>query len=112
MQACREELFSLYEVNIEKIPNGNLKSYALDYGNFRRLKFYVRPAFGDVITNTANVEVSGCGRRLSQLAVKPAGNERRAMVEATGGEILRSASSRNGKRPFYLSCCVCHKCKA
>lgn len=81
-----EELSSLFEVNIEKILNGNLEPNALDSGNFRRLKFYVCPTCGNVITSTGNAEISCCGRRLSPLTVKPADDEHRATVEDTDGE--------------------------
>jgi transcriptional regulator with XRE-family HTH domain/desulfoferrodoxin (superoxide reductase-like protein) len=82
------ELSNLFEINIEKILNGNLETNALDSGNFRRLKFYVCPACGNVITNTGNAEISCCGRRLSPLAVKSSDNEHRAVVEDTDGEFL------------------------
>jgi len=81
-----EELSSLFEVNIEKILNGNLEPNALDSGNFRRLKFYVCPTYGNVITSTGNAEIPCCGRRLSPLTVKPADDEHRATVEDTDGE--------------------------
>lgn len=80
------ELSNLFEVNIEKILNGNLEPNAPDSGNFRRMKFYVCPACGNVITNTGNAEISCCGRRLSPLAAKPADNGHRATVEDTDGE--------------------------
>ena len=81
-----ENLSNQYDVNIGKIPNGNLKSNAFDSGNFRRLKFYIRPAFGDVIANTGNAEISAVVAGCHSLLSSPLTLERRAMVESTGGE--------------------------
>jgi len=80
------ELSNLFEVNIEKILNGNLEPNTLDSGNFRRLKFYICPTCGNVITNTGNAEISCCGRRLSPLAAKTADSGHQAKVEDTDGE--------------------------
>ena len=97
-----EELSNLFESNIEKILNGNLKPNALDSGNFRRLKFYVCPVCGNVITNTGNAEISCCGRRLSPLAVRPADNEHRATVEDADGEFYVTFHHEMGK-DYYIS---------
>lgn len=80
------ELSNLFEVNIEKILNGNLEPNALDSGNFKRIKFYVCPTCGNVITNTGNAEISCCGRKLPPLTAKPADNEHQATIEETDGE--------------------------
>jgi DNA-binding XRE family transcriptional regulator len=106
------ELSNLFEINIEKILNGNLEPNALDSGNFRCLKFYVCPACGNVITSTGNAEISCCGRRLSPLTAKPADNEHRATVEDADGESYVTFHHEMKKRPLYLLCCVCHKREA
>lgn len=80
------ELSNLFEIHIEKILNGNLEPNALDSGNLRRLKFYVCPVCGSVVTNSGNAEVSCCGRRLSSLNPKPADKEHQVTVEDTDGE--------------------------
>ena len=80
------ELSNLFEVNIEKILNGNLEPNAPDSGNIKRMKFYVCPSCGNVITNTGNAEISCCGRKLPPLTAKPADNSHRAAIEETDGE--------------------------
>lgn len=50
------ELSNLFEINIEKILNGNLETNALDSGNFRRLKFYVCP-----VLRECNHQYRQCG---------------------------------------------------
>ncbi len=80
------ELSDLFEVNIEKILNGDLEPNALESGNFRRMKFYVCPICGNIINNTGNAEVSCCGRKLSPLAAKPADEKHMVIIEDTDGE--------------------------
>lgn len=96
------ELSNLFDVNIEKILNGNLEPNELDSGNFRRLKFYICPTCGNVITNTGNAEISCCGRRLSSLAAKPADNEHQATVEDADGE-LYVTFHHEMKKDHYIS---------
>lgn len=80
------ELSGLFEVDIDKLLEGELEPNTLDSGNLRRMKFYVCPACGSVITNTGNAEISCCGRKLSPLIAKPADQAHRATVEKTDGE--------------------------
>ena len=51
------ELSSLFEVNIEKILNGDLEPNEPDAGNFRRMKFFVCPVCANVIYSTGNAEI-------------------------------------------------------
>lgn len=80
------ELSDLFGVNIEKILNGDLEPNELESGNLKRLKFYVCPVCGNVISNTGNAEISCCGRKLSPLAAKPADEKHTAAIEDTDGE--------------------------
>lgn len=80
------ELSDLFEINIEKILSGDLEPNVLDSGNFKRLKFYICPACGNVITNTGNAEISCCGRKLSPLVAKPADERHMPAIEDTDGE--------------------------
>ena len=80
------ELSNLFGVNVEKILNGDLEPNAPDSGNLKRMKFYVCPVCGNIITNTGNAEISCCGRKLPPLTAKPADNSHRAAIEETDGE--------------------------
>lgn len=73
-------------VNIEQILSGELGSNDRDGGTMKRLKFYVCPECGNVLTATGEAEVSCCGRRLSALEAEPAGEAHRARVEEMDGE--------------------------
>lgn len=80
------ELSSLFEINIEKILDGNLEPNDMDQGNLKHIKFYACPICGNVINNTGNAEISCCGRKLSPLIAKPADEMHTATIEDTDGE--------------------------
>lgn len=100
------ELSNLFEVNIEKILNGNLEPNAPDSGNIKRMKFYVCPSCGNVITNTGNAEISCCGRKLPPLTAKPADSSHRAEIEETDGEYY-VAFHHEMKKDHYISFVAC-----
>lgn len=77
------ELSRLFEVNIEKILDGNIASNDMETGNLMRIKFYVCPFCGNVISNAGKAEISCCGRKLSPLAAKPADEAHAATIEDT-----------------------------
>lgn len=61
------ELSDIFGVNIEKILQGDLSINDTDGGNMKRIKFYVCPACGNIITSTGLGEISCCGRKLEYL---------------------------------------------
>lgn len=61
------ELSNIFDVNIEKILQGDLSINDADGGNMKRIKFYVCPACGNTITSTGLSEISCCGRKLEPL---------------------------------------------
>ena len=66
------ELSHILGVNIEKILQGDLDPNHTDGGNMKRVKFYLCPTCGNVLTSTAKAELSCCGRKLEPLKVKEA----------------------------------------
>lgn len=64
-------LSDLLGVNIERILQGDLAPNDLDGGNMKRIKFYVCPLCGNILTATAPGEISCCGRKLTALPAKP-----------------------------------------
>ncbi|WP_394926669.1 helix-turn-helix domain-containing protein [uncultured Robinsoniella sp.] len=66
------ELSHILGVNIEKILQGDLDPNHTDGGNMKRVKFYLCPTCGNVLTSTAKAELSCCGRKLEPLVEKAA----------------------------------------
>lgn len=65
-------LSEIFGVNIEKLLEGDLQPNSVDGGNMKRVKFYVCPYCGNIITATGSGEISCCGRKLEPLKVRPA----------------------------------------
>lgn len=75
------ELSQVLNVNIEKILLGDLEPNNTDGGNMRKIKFYMCPNCGNVITATGEAEISCCGRKMTALVPKPADDEHYLNVE-------------------------------
>lgn len=58
------ELSNIFDINIEKILLGDLEPNDVDGGNMKRIKFYVCPSCGNIISTTGESEISCCGRKL------------------------------------------------
>ena len=58
------ELARLLDVDVRSLLSGELKESDKDGGNMRRIRFYVCPVCGNVITMTGEAQVSCCGRAL------------------------------------------------
>jgi transcriptional regulator with XRE-family HTH domain len=65
------ELSEVLSVNIEKILLGDLDPNNTDGGNMKKIKFYICPTCGNIITSTGEAELSCCGRKLTSLIAKP-----------------------------------------
>lgn len=96
------ELSDLFQVDIEKILEGDLVSNAIDTGNFKRTSFYVCPVCNNIISNTGDASISCCGRRLTALTAKPADEMHQAEIEETEDEYYITFSHEM-KKDHYLS---------
>ena len=70
-----------FGVSVERLLAGDLEPNELDGGNMRRLKFYVCPDCGNILTATGGGEVHCCGRKLEPLAARPADEEHAVKVQ-------------------------------
>jgi len=75
------KLSNIFEVNIERILEGELLDNNMDNGNLKRIKFYVCPGCGNVINNTGDANISCCGRKLSPLIAKTTDEQHSLIVE-------------------------------
>ena len=64
-----------------------METNGLEAGNLRRIKFYVCPVCGNVISNTGNADISCCGRRLTALNARQA-DEAHGCVCVEKGKLL------------------------
>lgn len=74
-------LSAMFGVSVEGLLAGELAREKNDGGNMKRLKFYVCPDCGNILTATGGGEVSCCGRRLEPLAARPVDEAHAAAVQ-------------------------------
>ncbi|WP_434796481.1 helix-turn-helix domain-containing protein [Terrisporobacter vanillatitrophus] len=75
------DLSKIFDINIEKILLGDLTPNDMDGGNMKRIKFYVCPSCGNIISTTGEGEISCCGRKLKFEASKTIDNDHEITVE-------------------------------
>lgn len=80
------DLSDALTVNVEKILSGDLDPNASDGGDMKKLKFYVCPSCGNIITSTSETDVSCCGRKLMPLVAKPSDKEHFLKIETVEDE--------------------------
>lgn len=65
-------LAEIFGVSVERLLAGDLSPETADGGNMKRMKFYVCPDCGNVLTAAGGGELHCCGRRLEPLTARPA----------------------------------------
>lgn len=79
-------LASVLGVSTESILDGTLNEKGPDGGNMKRIKFYVCPDCGNILTATGTAEITCCGRKLEMLAARAVDETHRITVTDAGDE--------------------------
>lgn len=74
-------LAKLYGVSIIGLLTGDLAPAYPEVGNMKRMKFYVCPDCGNILTASGGGELHCCGRRLEPLQVRSADEVHQAQVQ-------------------------------
>ena len=74
-------LSALFGVSAEHLLTGDLAPNDKEVGNMKRIKFYMCPVCGNVVTSSGGGEFHCCGRKLEPMAVRPADDHHTATVE-------------------------------
>lgn len=96
------ELSDVLGVHIEKLLSGDLDQNHADQGNMKKIRFYVCPQCGNIITSTAPAELSCCGRRLEALTPVKAEEQDKLSIELVEDEWFIS-SDHEMTKDHYLS---------
>ena len=75
-------LSELFGVSMERLLSGDLAPNDLEVGNMKKLKFYVCPVCGSIVTAVGGGQFHCCGRTLEPLAARPADSAHRAQIQA------------------------------
>jgi len=96
-------------VSTESILAGSLDTNGADGGNMKRIKFYVCPECGNIVTATGTADITCCGRKLEALSAHPADDVHRLTVTDSGDEYYVTFSHEMTKRHYlcfiaYVAC--------
>ena len=80
------ELSEIFGVSMPQLLRGDLMPNAPEAGNMRRLKFYVCPGCGNILTAAGDGELHCCGRKLEALEEKPVDEEHAVKIETVEDE--------------------------
>ena len=80
------ELSNVLGVPVDQLLTGELEANTADGGNMKRIKFYVCPVCGNVISSTGMAEISCCGRKLNALKARPADLSHSVSAKAVEGD--------------------------
>lgn len=96
------ELSELFGVNIANLLSGDLEPNQADGGNMKKIKFYVCPDCGNVITGTGEAEISCCGRKLLPVSLNTADDNHQLTVEVIENDYYITFAHEMSKA-HYLS---------
>ena len=74
-------LAGIFGVSAERLLAGDLAPNDLEVGNLKKLKIYLCPDCGNILTATGGGELHCCGRKLEPLAVRPVDDEHAVTVQ-------------------------------
>lgn len=80
-----QELSTIFGVKIEAILSGDMNNQYTG-GNMKKIKFYVCPTCGNILTSVARADISCCGRTLTPLKSKVGEHEHRIEVDMLDGQ--------------------------
>jgi desulfoferrodoxin (superoxide reductase-like protein)/DNA-binding XRE family transcriptional regulator len=75
------ELSGILGVDIQKMLEGKLEPNARDNGNINKIRFYVCPVCGNVLTSSSKASIFCCGRKVEQLVPKEQLNNHKMSIE-------------------------------
>ena len=85
---------------------GNLEPNDADKGNMKKIKFYVCPTCGNILTATGEGEVFCCGRKLAELVPKIEDETHRLNVEQIEDDFYITFDHEMSKTHFisFVAC--------
>ena len=96
------ELSQILGVSIDQILSGQINLNDLVGGNMNKLKFYVCPQCGNLMTATGNATISCCGKTLEPLVAKKAEEGHKLNVESIENEFFIT-TEHEMKKEHYIT---------
>ena len=79
-------LSAIFRVDLESLLNGSLPERRTEGGNMKRTRFAMCPVCGNVITASANAQISCCGRTMELILPPKAAPDHLPSLEKMDGE--------------------------
>ena len=96
------ELSRIFEVDIQNLLSGELNRNELPGGNMKKLKFYVCPICGNLVTSMVETQVTCCGRKLKPITPVKAAEEEKLSVQIIENDYFIS-SEHEMTRNHYIT---------
>lgn len=96
------ELSQILGVSIDRILSGQINLNDLVGGNMNKLKFYVCPQCGNLMTATGNATISCCGKTLEPLVAKKVEEGHKLDIEPVEDELYVTTEHEMTKE-HYIS---------
>lgn len=96
------ELSRIFEVDIQNLLSGELNRNELPGGNMKKLKFYVCPICGNLVTSMVETQVTCCGRKLKPITPVKAAEEEKLSVQIIENDYFIS-SDHEMTRNHYIT---------
>ena len=94
------ELCRFLGVNLEDMRSGELDKNDIVGGNMKKTVFYVCPECGNIISATAEANISCCGKKTRMLEPKKAEDEEKLKVELIDNEYYISSDHEMTKQHY------------
>ena len=95
-------LAKLLGVSPREILSGEMASNEEDSGNMKRIKFYICPECGNIITSTGSLELTCCGKVLEEQPLLKEEQEHTLKIEEMDGGLYLSIDHEMSKE-HYIS---------
>lgn len=93
-------LSTLLGVTAEDLLSGELNANDSVGGNMKKLKFYVCPHCGNILTSTSDADISCCGKKLPALLPQKAADFEKLSVETIENEYFVTANHESTKEHY------------
>lgn len=94
------DLSEVLHVNLESLLDGKIETNLQRGVNMKKLKFFICPSCGNMITSTGEVGISCCGKKLIELVPKKASEQEKLNVEVIENEYYISSSHEMTKEHY------------
>ena len=96
------EISKIFEIDLQNLLSGELNQNQLRSINLRKVKLYICPTCGNVVTATSEAAVSCCGRKLKEATPTKASQDEKLMVELVENDFFVTSQHEMTKE-HYIS---------